>query len=235
MLSTLKRLLRHLPVPLSTNHRYDLLTKKIIRQYCQQASNCVDAGAHEGEVLSWFLRYAPLGKHFAFEPIPSFYQSLKQRYNNCAVFPVALSNKKGSSSFNFVVSNPAYSGLRKRKYDRKKEKDTIIEVETDTLDHLVPATTRIDFIKIDVEGGEMDVLRGATRILSTDHPLVVFEFGIGGSDVYGTTPEEMYSFLASFHYQVSLLNDFLKNLAPLTLENFTREFYHQKNYYFIAH
>lgn len=160
----------------------------------------------------------------------------KKKYGgrNCEVYDIALSDTKATAPFNYVISNPAYSGLKKRKYDRKKESDTIIQVKTDTLDHLIPATMPVHFIKIDVEGGEMGVLKGAVRILSDYHPVVVFEFGMGGSDLYGTTPEKMFSFFEGFHYQLFLLNDFIRNRSPLSLEDFSNEFYYKRNYYFVA-
>lgn len=237
MFTALKSLLKKLPVPLSKNHGYDLLTKKIIRRHCSATSNCIDAGAHKGEVLDWFLKYAPEGRHFAFEPVPDLFQALQKKYagRNCQVYDIALSDTKAMAPFNYVISNPAYSGLKKRKYDRKKESDTVIQVSTDTLDHLIPAAMPIHFIKIDVEGGEMDVLKGAVRILSDYHPVVVFEFGMGGSDLYGTTPDKMFSFFEGFNYQLFLLNDFIRKRSPLGLEDFSNEFYHKRNYYFVAY
>jgi len=236
MLVQLKSLLKKLPLPLSKNHRYDLLTKKIIQEYCSETSNCIDVGAHRGEVLDWFLKFAPKGKHFAFEPIPALFDALQKKYspNSCSIYNIALSDAKALSSFNYVTSNPAYSGLKKRKYDRKKETDTSIQVQTDRLDHMIPSAIPVSFIKIDVEGGEMNVLKGATRILSDFHPLIIFEFGIGGSDIYGITPEQLFSFLESFHYKLFLLQDFVRQKPSLDLENFKNQFYSKANYYFVA-
>lgn len=237
MLSSFKSFLKKFPVPLSRNHRYDLLTKKIIRQCCHQNSNCIDVGAHRGEMLDWFLKFAPGGIHYAFEPIPFLSELLKKKYqskNNCRIYPVALSDKKGNSLFNYVISNPAYSGLKKRSYDRKKEKDATIEVATDFLDNIIPADLKTDFIKLDVEGAELDILKGAQRILKQNHPIIVFEFGLGGSDVYEATPEKLFSFFEQFSYQTFLLESFLRKMAPLTLEDLKNQFYNRKNYYFVA-
>ena len=236
MLVQLKSLLKKLPLPLSRNHRYDLLTKKIIQQYCNETFNCIDVGSHRGEVLDWFLKFAPKGKHYAFEPVPALFDALQKKYShkNCNICNIALSDVKGLSSFNYVTSNPAYSGLKKRNYDRKKETEIIIQVQTDSLDQVVPSDLPVHFIKIDVEGGEMNVLRGATRILSNSHPLIIFEFGIGGSDIYGTTPEQLFSFLKSFHYGIFLLPDFIQQRSSLGLDDFREQFYSKANYYFVA-
>ncbi len=226
-----------LPFSFTKNQRYDRLTKKIIQSHLHHNSNCIDVGCHKGEIFDLFLKYAPGGHHFGFEPLPHLYKKLKEKYagHNCTILPLALSDKKGPSNFNYVISNPAYSGLLKRKYDRPVEKDTSIRVETDLLDNLIPSHLPIDLIKIDVEGGEFQVLKGATRILSSYHPLIIFECGLGGSDIYGTTPSGIHTFLLDHHYQVSLLDDFLKRKPALDLSEFARQFETGANYYFIAH
>lgn len=237
MLSSIKSLLKKFPVPLSRNHRYDLLTKKIIRQCCDRNSNCIDVGAHRGEVLDWFLKYTPNGNHYAFEPLPFLFEFLKKKYrskDNCKVYQIALSDRKGISSFHYVVTNPAYSGLKKRIYDRKNEKDTTIEVQADLLDNIIPSNFQINFIKLDVEGAELNVLKGAQRILKEHHPIIVFEFGIGGSDVYDATPEELFSFFEQFNYKIFILENFIDKKSSLTLNHLKDQFYNRKNYYFVA-
>jgi FkbM family methyltransferase len=197
----------------------------------------VDVGSHEGEFLTLFLKIAPKGTHFGFEPLPYLYNSLLARFNNnpnCTIYNYALSDKEGLSSFNHVISNPAYSGIKKRKYDRPHEKDEIISVATKKMDTVIPEGVRIDFIKIDVEGGEFHVLKGAERIISSYHPLIIFEFGIGGSDIYGVTPAIMFKFLEEKGYSVSLLNNFLSKRKAMTLKEFEKQFTEKTNYYFIA-
>ncbi|MEJ7661318.1 MAG: FkbM family methyltransferase [Hymenobacter sp.] len=51
-------------------------------------------------------------------------------------------------------------------------------------------------MKIDVEGGELQVLEGAQKMLAASRPVIIFEHGIGGSDHYGTRPEQVYDLLA---------------------------------------
>lgn len=226
------------PVALTKNHRYDMLATRILKKYCRPDSNCVDVGAHQGEFLRSFLRFAPQGTHFAFEPLPYFFNRLNTRfakYSNCKIYNYALSNSEGLSPFNYVVTNPAYSGIRKRTYDRKIEKDKIINVYRKRLDDIIPARQSIDFIKIDVEGGEYDVMEGAQKILNTWNPLVLFEFGMGGSDAYGITPEKMYEFLDRLGYRISLLDDFLEHRPSLSNQDFNRQVYGKVNYYFIGH
>ena len=158
-----KKIIKQIPINFTQNQRYDAQTIKVINKVCSSTSNCIDIGAHKGEVLDKILAAAPEGQHFAFEPIPALFQQMELRYKdmkNVHLSNLALSSKKGEASFNYVVTNPSYSGLIKRKYDHKDEKDELITVQTDLLDNVLPAEHKIDLMKIDVEGGELLVLEG---------------------------------------------------------------------------
>ncbi len=232
-----KAALKRLPFALSQNHGYDLQTKKILRQYLKEDSNCIDVGCHKGEILELMLAAAPKGQHQGFEPIPAMALALRQnfkQYTNCTIQTLALSNEKGTADFNHVVSNPSYSGLKKRAYDREGEVDETITVNVERLDDVLPPDHRVDLIKIDVEGGELGVLQGATRILKTYKPIVIFEHGLGASDFYGSTPGQVYAVLAKAGLSISLLKDFLGGKPPMTEAEFIRQFEERLNYYFVA-
>ncbi len=238
MKETIKKILKALPFVFTKNQRYDRLTQQVIRHVCRPDSHCVDVGCHKGEILDLLLQAAPLGIHHGFEPIPILFHNLELKYagrSNCHLYDVALSNQRGTSSFNYVVSNPSYSGLLKRKYDRPHEEDTQITVRTERMDDFFPSDARIDLIKIDVEGGELMVLEGAVNTLRRCKPVVIFEHGLGASDLYGSTPEKVFDLLEGCGLRVSLLDRFLKNAPPFTREAFARQYYDQHNYYFVAY
>ena len=160
----LKNIATHFPIPLTTNEYYDRLTEKIIKKVCNQRSACIDVGANEGKILSMFVKHCPFGRHYAFEPIPHLYFSLKRKYGSAVtIYKLALSNHTGESNFNFVLTDPAYSGLKKRDYD-KPEKDEMIQVETAKLDDIINPNQPIQLIKLDIEGGEYNALSGAVNL-----------------------------------------------------------------------
>jgi len=233
----IKQLVKKIPIAFTRNQQYDKQTLKIIQRVCKPGSNCIDVGAHKGEVLDQMLKYAAEGKHYAFEPIPALYDKLKEKYQgtNCTVLDIALSNKKGTSTFNYVISNPSYSGLIKRKYDREGEKDTLIEVKTDLLDNVLPADHKVDLMKIDVEGGELLVMEGAKETLKKNKPVIIFEHGLGASDFYGSTPVKVYELLSDCGLKISRMKDWLAGKAPLTKEQFANIYAKNSDYYFIAH
>ncbi len=232
----LKRILQYSPVALTKNQHYDRLTKKVIRTVCKQDSNCIDVGCHKGEILDLMIASAPNGTHWGFEPIPVMYEALVKKYagTKCTISPIALSNEAGEAQFNYVTSNPSYSGLLRRKYDRPNEEDTSITVKTALLDDVLPAGYRADLIKIDVEGAEMLVLKGARQTIAAGAPVVIFEHGIGASDVYGTAPEEVFDYFRTLGYGIFLLENYLAKRKPLTEAQFKGQYHSRKNFYFVA-
>lgn len=233
----LKKIIKYIPINFTKNQQYDSQTKLIIRRVCKENSNCVDIGCHKGEILDLFLANAKNGHHYAFEPIPTLFQNLKEKYRatNCIISDIALSNTKGTNTFNYVSSNPAYSGLQKRAYKNAHETIELIEVKTDLLDHVLPPDLKIDLIKIDVEGAELLVLEGAVATLKKSKPIIIFEHGLGASEFYNSTPLEVFNLLRSCGYKISNLKTWLQNGPSLSLAEFEKQYEQKTDYYFIAY
>jgi FkbM family methyltransferase len=218
------------------DNAYDEQTFAVMRRCLREDSNCVDVGCSSGDILKEMLRLAPAGTHYAFEPIPEFYQKLISSFPRVKVFDAALSDSVGEVSFQHVTSNPFYSGLKRRRYDRPHEIVEEIRVKTDLLDNIIPEDWPIALIKIDVEGAELQVLRGAVNTIRKSRSVIIFEHGLGAADCYGTTPKQVYSLLTlQCDLQVSLMEDWLKGDGPLSQEGFAAQFYQGLNFYFMAH
>ncbi len=231
-----RELLIFLHFDLTKNLKYDRLTRRIMKDGIQANFNCIDIGCHKGEMLNYMLKLAPQGKHFAFEPIPSLFNQLSAKYKNkAAIFPYALSNSSGETTFQWVKNAPAYSGIKRRRYDIDNPEIEEITVEKKLLDDVIPTTTPIHFVKIDVEGAEFGVLKGAKNLLSTHKPTILFECGKGASDFYDTNPQELHSFLSNeIGLNVFTLQDFISNNKPLSEHDFENSFNNNTDYYFIA-
>lgn len=234
--SAVRELLILLSLDLTKNLKYDRLTRKIIQQNFKSNFNCIDIGCHKGEILDLVLKYAPKGKHYAFEPIPYLYQDLIHQYSNKAtVFPYALSDKSGKTTFQLVKNALAYSGIKKRRYDIKNPEIEEIEVELKTLDELIPTDHPVHFMKIDVEGAEFGVLKGSKQLLKNHKPIILFEFGKGASDFYGTTPSDLYHFISQeIGMQIFTLSSFVSSKQVLNKTDFTNHFNSGEEYYFVA-
>lgn len=135
-----------------------------------------------------------------------------------------------------MLDRPAYSGLKERQYPRDDLNIEIIQVKTEPLDDLLPPDLKIDLIKVDVEGGELAVFRGALRTIRDWKPFIVFEHGLGAAEYYGTGPEMIYDLLADDGgLHISLLHDWLKGRPPLTRDRFVGQFHARTHFYFLAH
>ncbi len=235
--SIIRKVLIFFHIDLTKNIKYDRLTEKILKSYVKPQSNCIDVGCHEGEILDIILRLAPQGQHFSFEPIPSYYDKLIKKYNNITtIYPYALSSINGKSKFHVVKNAPAYSGIKKRRYDIKNPDIEEIKVELKRLDDLIPKELKIDFVKIDVEGGEFDVLKGGKNLLKSSKPIIVIETGLGASDFYGTKPQDLYDFIhTELDMRISLLDSFLKGNNSLSKQSFENIFNKNLEFYFVIH
>jgi FkbM family methyltransferase len=158
-------------------------------------SDCIDVGAHQGDVLADMVRLAPRGRHLAYEPLPHLAGTLAERFPDVDVRNAALSDAAGETSFVHVVSNPAYSGLRERSYPGHEKLETIT-VRTERLDDVLPEGMAPAFLKVDVEGAELQVFRGAQETLARFRPVVFFEHGKGAADHYGTRSGDLHDLLS---------------------------------------
>lgn len=216
---------------------YDSLTIEIMKKYLQKTSNCIDIGAHVGFFTDEILSIAPEGSHYAFEPIPELAELLKKKYiNKVKVHEIALSDRRGVETFKFVESNPGYSGLKERRYDRPNEIVKDIKVQTDLLDEIIPANEKIDFIKIDVEGAELQVLKGGMKLIFKNNPIIVFEHGLGAADYYNTKPTDIFNLLCNrLEHKINTLHGLLEGIEELSLMQFSDLFYSGREYYFVAY
>lgn len=235
VLSWARNILRFFHLDLTLNLAYDRATYKILKSRLKKGDLCVDVGCHKGEILDLFIKFAGHG-HFAFEPIPDFFENLKRKYGpENKIFPFALSDFNGESSFQLVENAPAYSGIRKRNYGKLIPKITEIKVQVSTLDQIIPFNIKISVIKIDVEGGEMQVLLGGQRTILNSKPLIIFEFGLGASDFYGTNPKILFSFFKNeLNYKLYPLRQFNKSTKELNEEEFLRIYSENLEYYFVG-
>ena len=92
-----------------------------------------------------------------------------------------------------------------------------IAVPVTTVDETVKAMgiDRVDFIKIDVEGGELDVLRGAEKTLLRDRPLLVFEVNVFCLWRYGRTlPQDLFAWVLD-RYPHAAMVDSMGAVTPI--------------------
>ena len=140
----------------------------------------VDVGANKGSYLFWLSRGVPAGKVVAFEPQPRLANYLKEiciacGLANVTVHAAAVSETAGEMPL-FIPGDKDSPGATLEKAMAQGEPGRSIQVPVVSLDQYferLPGS--IKALKIDVEGHELAVFRGAERILREHAPLLVFE------------------------------------------------------------
>lgn len=201
-----------------------------------KTSAYIDVGCHRGEILKMALKLAPEGEHYAFEAIPVYFNKLEKEFGtlvnlkNCAV-----TNHVGETTFNYVESNPMFSGIKKRDYP-KSEKITQITIPTDTLDNVLKDCPNIDLIRIDVEGAEFEVLDGAKRIIFEHQPVILFEHQEGAAGYYNNSPDKMWNVLVDqLGMHINTLKGYLDDKKPFTASHFRLLFESGQETFFVAY
>lgn len=196
----------------------DQLANVLITRVCQSNKTFIDIGAHIGSILSEVLYIDPSIKIVAIEPIPAKVDSLKRRFPSIEIHNCALGNFSGQVPFFVNIKESGYSSLSKVASSQVGE---IIEITVPIkkLDDLL-SSNDVDVIKIDVEGAELNVLRGAIRILQKNRPTIMFESVLQVDNDFGGTKEELYDFFNSNNYVIMIPNRLAHDDAGLSKEGF---------------
>ena len=184
-----------------------------------KTSNCIDVGCHFGSMLSTLVRLAPQGKHLAFEPIPFKAAMLRRKFPEVEIHQAALGETPGRVTFFDNVTRPGFSGMQAT----TGASDVSVEITVDCLrlDDFWMQDRPIRFIKLDVEGAEFLVLRGAVNLIGRDLPWLLFESIPGGVERFGATRREFFDFLSSeLGYSIFTISDFLAGEKPLVWDQF---------------
>jgi FkbM family methyltransferase len=217
------------------NANYNWQTIKVMFRVLRRNSNCIDVGAHVGDILQHMIDISPRGRHYAFEPLPHLSQKLTESFPQVIVHQAAVSDRSGESEFQFVENDPGYSGLRRRDYDRPDPKITTIRVQVVTLDEIIPRNEKIAFIKIDIEGGEFHAIKGGIETIRCGKPVIVFEASSRSTGLYGVKPDDLYGVVTeTLGYELSSMQRWLSRKAAYTREEFERNWNQGPEYYFIA-
>lgn len=197
----------------------DRCIDKIMQRLLNKHSNCIDIGCHLGSILSQIVKLAPCGEHLAFEPITYKAKWLQKKFPKVKVYARCLSSVSGEVSFYYCPQLSSYSSLKPE--ENKESLYEMIKVKCDRLDDLVQPGSQIDLIKIDVEGAELEVLRGARRILKESQPYLILECTASGTKRFGNTPADVYDFLSNeCNYAIFLAKDWLDGGVPIDREVF---------------
>lgn len=174
-----------------------------IRTALSPGDDAVDVGAHLGDVTRQLLQSAPNGRVLAIEPLPHLAADLRTTLGRDAIVEqCALTDgEPGELEFLHVTNNPGYSGLKERDYPDEPEIERLT-VRTQRLDDLVEQHGLSPrFIKIDVEGAELGVLRGARRTIERCRPVIAVEHGTAAVG-YGESAATFYDLVTDLDLRI---------------------------------
>lgn len=199
------------------------LAASLTTRICNPEMTFVDVGAHIGSVVAEVQRSSPSTEIIAIEAIPEKATELRRKFPGITVHQCAVGAKPGSVPFFVDLTQSGYSSLSRSNIQTK---DAVREIQVDLrcLDDLIPVKG-IDVIKIDVEGSELDVLRGATAVLAGSAPLCMFESAPipldgSGADRHEQAKADLWNFLNDRNYSVLLPNRLAHNDPGLGCHGF---------------
>jgi FkbM family methyltransferase len=171
-------------------------TRRVLSKLLVPGTTFVDVGAHIGLLtLAGARAVGASGKVLAIEPVPLCFELLQRSLtiNGLAERVEGKCQAVGAHHAHckfFVRDVLGHSSLTRGEFAAGDE----IEVNVTSLDELVRPGQRVDLIKIDVEGAELEVLEGMTRIIAENPELsIIAEFGPSHLKAADVAPEKWLS------------------------------------------
>ena len=152
----------------------------MVKQLIQPDFTVVDLGANLGYFSKTFARLAKNGTLISIEPVPVFYDTLSyfmKGYSNTTIYNVALGTEEGSITMVLPESNGMIrTGLPHiAESEEEKQLHATQEVKIVKGSNLLSDLTKIDYIKCDIEGYELNVFQEIKPILEQHLPFVQIE------------------------------------------------------------
>lgn len=186
------------------------VTQSIFR-FVNEGDTVIDVGANIGYFSMLLgLRVGKQGRVHAFEPNPALHERLFSHAvrNNLqdviVIHPLAIADVPGSTDLYLYGRNHGASSIHV--YPGRPH--TSVKVKVETLDGLL-ARGEIElptFIKIDVEGAELLVLRGGGKLIGQARPVIVAEVSEHQRDVFGYSAQAIWTWAADHDYAFGFLH-----------------------------
>ena len=183
----------------------------LMQQLLRPQDTVFDVGANVGEWSLYALGVEKSILLYSFEPLPVIFSDLKNKlsnYSNANAFNLALSDQIGKSNFCYYDETYDFSGLSgfyvREVLKADHQPPQMIEVAQDTLLHfcLEHSIDKIDFLKIDAEGAEWIILKGASALIE-NNKIRAIQFEYGGCYVDAKTKlKDVFYLLSNNDYLI---------------------------------
>lgn len=199
------------------NDLYEKETMALVKKIIKPGMTIVDIGAHIGYFTRAFSKLTgPSGAVHAFEADPENFKLLEKNTDfmpNVRRYPLAISDHAGTIDFYHCEEKAGcHSALSNLPLNYKMKKINVEAVDLDTALQKAGAN-RVDFIKIDIEGGETAALKGMKKTLEQKSVALLIEFAPAWIVAAGSTPQNFLSELTSFGFTIFAIMD--KGLVKL--------------------
>jgi len=184
----------------------------IAQKFIKRGDVVFDVGANHGNWTKMVLTLAPLQLIYCFEPIKELCQHISTQFHYRTDLKIvwgAVADIMGETDFYIYKNNPQIAEMSnmfgrpeieiKMGLDIEKTK-----IRTITIDHLskIEKLEKIDYLKIDTEGAELLVLKGAKTMLERNAvEMIQFEYG-GCFKDSKTTLREIFQLLGSYNFTI---------------------------------
>ncbi|MEO6596455.1 MAG: FkbM family methyltransferase [Planctomycetota bacterium] len=178
---------------------------------CPRDGVVVDVGGNIGTTALSFAASVPRGHVHVFEPsremLPILRRNLElSAVRNVSVHAFGLSDAPSRGRLQVATAgNPGSAFFVVDGVDRVAP-PAVDRIEVKCLDEVLAAVPRLDFVKIDVEGYELRVLRGAAALLARHRPAVLFEVNESALQRAATSGREVCDFLLERGYRLQYLH-----------------------------
>jgi FkbM family methyltransferase len=180
------------------------------KTHAKNGMNIIDIGAHIGVMSVSMARLSgPDTKIYSFEPTPSTMDVFKEviRLNHLEKqiipLPDAISESRGTVKF-YISTIEGNNSNTLIKYRGEAAAEQMLEVNTISIDEFKSSRNipRLDFIKIDAEGAELKVLKGAKNTFLKDRPVAILAIHPNAIIAGGDTLEQIWDFITTLRYKV---------------------------------
>jgi FkbM family methyltransferase len=196
-------------------HDYELNNINFLNNYLTKGMTVIDVGAHLG-ALSMIMaeKVGPTGKIISFEPTPSTFLLLQKTVSingqSAVVIPVrkAVSDKPGKAQF-YVMGAEANNANSLSNNGDTQHKGVPVDIDLTSIDLVKKEyqLSAIDLVKIDAEGAELSVLKGAIEVIKKDKPKIILALHPASIIQFGDTLLGIWQFIEENGYSVYLKND----------------------------